>query len=153
MPKGFNSKQFVVRFSWISSLAGEIDKSPLAEMFKRFRRTLGENDVEYREGPMPTLPRNSVQNPSGTVNFSIYGDNGDMAVNLKCTPWTGDKAPPNPGCHGYVLLRSYSLGLYITFPSAPTTTYEGEAWRVIVENTALLARSWEFQSYPVKAND
>lgn len=153
VPIGFESKQFVVRFSWISSMAGEIDKSPLAEMFKRLRRTLGENDIEYREGPTPTLPRNSVPNPSGTVNFSIYGDNGDMAVNLNCTPWTGDKAPPNPGCHGYVLLRSYSLGLYITFPSAPTTTYEGEAWRVIVENTALLARSWEFQPFPVKAND
>lgn len=152
-PKGFRYEQIVVKFSWVASSAENIDESPLAEQFERTNSELGASVIEFREGPSSVLPRHHVERPTGRSNFLIYGDDGNVAVNIRCTPWAGDIAPPNPSCAGYILHREYRLEMYLQFLSSPATTYENEAWRSIVDNTASLALSWTFEPYEMKSDD
>ncbi|MFT3690913.1 hypothetical protein [Paenirhodobacter sp.] len=152
-PKGFKGEQIVVRFSWASPNTDNINEWPLTELFERKKFNIGASAVGYREGPSPRLPRDHVERPTGRSIFKIYGDDGDIAVDIDCTPWVADMAPPNPGCIGYVLHRESRLEMYLMFPSLPTTTYENEAWRSIVDNTVSLVLSWKFQPFAVKSDD
>lgn len=152
-PKGFRDEQIVVKFSWALPNVDNINEWPLAKRFERTKSNIGASAVGYREGPSPRLPRNHVERPTGRAYYSIYGDNGDIAVDIDCSPWLGEMAAPNPGCFGYILHRESRLEMYLEFPSSPATTYENEAWRSIVDNTVALALSWKFKPYEVKSND
>lgn len=85
---------------------------------------------------------------SGTKNYHIYSDTDDLAVKLRCTPYRGENAPPNPGCNGWVWDKKKNLILYVRFPADRGQDGLEEHWPAPVNAAIKMVESWKLEGRP-----
>lgn len=134
------SIEAIVQFSIPWPFLPGLDSSNEFLSFKRAKAQIDDTGQLLSE---PRLDEHSRRgNITGYHRYEVYYDDGDLAVRLKCSPWKGSEAPPNPICYGPVMKRSLNLSMEIKFPSPLGQVQNEPHWRQVVEMTVDLAASW-----------
>jgi hypothetical protein len=136
-----SEKQYVVTFNidWPFPAGGS--ESAETRVFRvaadglKKKGTLRDQDMKRtehsRNGPI-----------SGTEEYNIYDDDGDLAVMLRCAAFIGKLAPSNRGCNGWVWQRSSELSIFLAFPADQGQLGTEQRWRAPVGGAIKLAKNW-----------
>ncbi|WP_420862855.1 hypothetical protein [Algirhabdus cladophorae] len=138
------AEDYVVRFGvlWPGGDGAEDD-----EATRRFRRA---TNALALTGSVATQKiagtEHSLNGPiTGTKNYGVYHDDGDLAVMLVCVERRGGQPAINPLCAGHVWDRAAQLVLAIRFPADQGQRGETPLWRAPVTRAVELAVSWRRQ--------
>jgi hypothetical protein len=79
---------------------------------------------------------------SGSKDYNIYSDDGDLVAMFFCTELWGEEPAPNPTCAGHIWQKSMDLILFLKFPADKGQRGHEELWRRPVSTAISLVSEW-----------
>ena len=133
--------EYVVTFNIEWPFLPDSESSPPARRFRIAAERLAKGEPLTGQHS-PIQEHNLDEEITGTKDYFIYSDDGNLVAQLYCVERRGGKPAPNPGCAGHVWERSSDLILYIRFPADRGQRGSLELWREPVQAAITLAKSW-----------
>jgi hypothetical protein len=137
-----SENDYVVRFHIDWPFLPGFEDSYLSRRF-RFAAEDLKNTGRVSEQEMKSAEHSRNGPISGSKEYNIYDDDGDLAVMLRCTAFVGKSAPLNPGCNGWIWQRSSQLSIFLAFPADQGQFGTEKRWIAPVGGAIKLAKDWQ----------
>ena len=144
-------RDYVVEFQITWPFLPGSESAGATRVFRAAQERLGEGDRLFGQGGITY--EHSLDGPiSGSRDYFIYDDDGDLAVKMTCWTLQGIQMAPEPTCSGHIWQRSSDLVLYAMFPADKGQVGVDQLWREPVMAAIGLAKQWRWQG-PGNSNE